>query len=128
MIVVESRILSNLPILPNSFNERNNENEDLMMEPSHSNASNSSHNRGNEVVLTEARYKKYHEQIIKKLNRLAKTSLARAAETKDDNENENILPEFPFKTKEEVDDFEALLKQSKEARDAYVRVKHIFIC
>ena len=97
----------------------------MMMNPSHSNAGTSSHNRENVVFLTEKRYKKYHEQIIRKLNRLA--SLAWAAETKNNDENEKILPEFPLKTKEEVDDFEALLEQSKEARDAYVRIKLFYM-
>ena len=66
-------------------------------------------------MLTETKYKKYHAQLLRKIS-----SIANTREVNEEDEENNILPDFPIATKTALEDFESLLKKSSLAKKQYV--------
>ena len=73
--------------------------------------------------MTKEEYMVFHEQLLKKLNKLTNLCKATNRTSKNgDDERERILPEFPLTTVDQLENFEELLKKSSQARDSYVRI------
>ena len=71
-------------------------------------------------VLTVGVFKKYYENIIRKINRIATKSNVNM-EAAEGNEN-SILPDMPIDSVERLEGFEKLLRESAAARKEYVSI------
>ena len=70
--------------------------------------------------LTVTQFKKYHSQIIRKLNLL----ITKQNSIDIINDENSILPVMPIETVEGLEEFESLLRNSDVARKEYVSITH----